>query len=446
MALIAYLWENKGNRGPHLIIVPNAVLVNWRSELRIWLPDVHVVYYVGHREEREALFDSAVAPLNFNVLVTTYEFVMKDRTRLSRIKWRYLVVDEAQRLKDRESKLSRDLDHFDCQNRLLLTGTPLQNDLNELWALLNLLLPHIFDSVSVFQSWFSESSGAADDWLQREKRVIVISRLHQILEPFMLRRRVEDVESTLPQKLTHVVYAPLTAFQSAAYEWTRATGTLRLDPQFQVGAVARAAGRSYAPIPNRAIELRKLVNHPCLSYPDEKGGALYGEQLVRTCGKLWLLDRMLVKLAASGHRVLLFSTMTRLLDTLEHYLLWRRDVGGVDMRFTRIDGDTPLEEREQAISQFNAPDSPFFIFLLSIRAAGRGLNLQSADTVVVYDPDPNPTNEEQARRTARCYQEAQPRSLAPLSAGCCSQPPHRPEARGARLPHGVCRGRCRRRG
>ena len=411
MALIAYLWENKGNRGPHLIIVPNAVIVNWRSEMRAWLPSVNAVFYVGHREAREKLFVSDVAPLTFNVLVTTYEFIMKDRSKLCKIKWRYLIIDEAQRMKDRESKLSRDLDYFECQNRLLLTGTPLQNDISELWALLNLLLPHVFDSYSAFQSWFSTDGEdkAADEWLMKEKRVIVISRLHQILEPFMLRRRIEDVESKLPPKVTHVVYAPMPAFQGAAYEWVKATGTLRLDPEYLVGAVARAGRRAYAPLQNKAMELRKMVNHPCLSYPPERGGNFDGDLLVRSCGKLWLLDRMLVKLHASGHRVLLFSTMTKLLDTLERYLEWRRLEGGYHMKHCRIDGTTPLEDREKSISEFNAPGSDLFIFLLSIRAAGRGLNLQSADTVVVYDPDPNPKNEEQA--VARAHRIGQKREV-----------------------------------
>jgi SWI/SNF-related matrix-associated actin-dependent regulator of chromatin subfamily A protein 2/4 len=413
MALIAYLWENKGNRGPHLIIVPNAVIVNWRSEMRAWLPSVNAVFYVGHREAREKLFVTDVAPLTFNVLVTTYEFIMKDRSKLCKIKWRYLIIDEAQRMKDRESKLSRDLDYFECQNRLLLTGTPLQNDISELWALLNLLLPHVFDSYSAFQSWFSTDGDGdkpgADEWLMKEKRVIVISRLHQILEPFMLRRRIEDVESKLPPKVTHVVYAPMPAYQGAAYEWVKNTGTLRLDPEYLVGAVARAGRRAYAPLQNKAMELRKMVNHPCLSYPPERGGYFEGDLVVRTCGKLWLLDRMLVKLHASGHRVLLFSTMTKLLDTLERYLDWRRLEGGYNMRHCRIDGTTPLEDREKSIGEFNTPGSDLFIFLLSIRAAGRGLNLQSADTVVVYDPDPNPKNEEQA--VARAHRIGQKREV-----------------------------------
>lgn len=195
MALIAYLMEFKGNYGPHLIIVPNAVLVNWKAELQSWLPSVKCVYYVGHKDERARLFTQSVAPMQFNVLVTTYEFIMRDRSKLSKVEWKYIIIDEAQRMKDRSSKLAKDLDRYKAARRLLLTGTPLQNDLAELWSLLNLLLPEVFDDNKGFTEWFSDSiasggESAEDDWLQKEKRVVVIHRLHQILEPFMLRRQV----------------------------------------------------------------------------------------------------------------------------------------------------------------------------------------------------------------------------------------------------------------
>ncbi|KAF5208267.1 Atp-dependent helicase brm, partial [Thalictrum thalictroides] len=126
MALIAYLMEFKGNFGPHLIIVPNAVLVNWKSELHTWLPSVSCIYYVGGKDQRSKLFSHEVCALKFNVLVTTYEFIMYDRSKLSKIDWKYIIIDEAQRMKDRESVLARDLDRYRCQRRLLLTGTPLQ--------------------------------------------------------------------------------------------------------------------------------------------------------------------------------------------------------------------------------------------------------------------------------------------------------------------------------
>ncbi|KAJ0242921.1 SNF2-related [Hirschfeldia incana] len=411
MALIAYLMEFKGNYGPHLIIVPNAVLVNWKSELHTWLPSVSCIYYVGTKDQRSKLFSQEVCAMKFNVLVTTYEFIMYDRAKLSKVDWKYIVIDEAQRMKDRESVLARDLDRYRCQRRLLLTGTPLQNDLKELWSLLNLLLPDVFDNRKAFHDWFAQpfqKEGPAhnieDDWLETEKKVIVIHRLHQILEPFMLRRRVEDVEGSLPPKVSVVLRCRMSAIQSAVYDWIKATGTLRVDPddeklKAQKNPIYQA--KIYRTLNNRCMELRKTCNHPLLNYPYFNN--LSKEFLVRSCGKLWILDRILIKLQRTGHRVLLFSTMTKLLDILEEYLQWRRLV------YRRIDGTTSLEDRESAIVDFNDPDTDCFIFLLSIRAAGRGLNLQTADTVVIYDPDPNPKNEEQA--VARAHRIGQTREV-----------------------------------
>jgi superfamily II DNA or RNA helicase len=402
MALIAYLMDKKANYGPHLIIVPNAVMVNWKSELTQWLPSARCVYYVGGKEDRARKYVTEVQPLQFNVLVTTYEFIMRDRAKLSKIDWQYIVIDEAQRMKDRQSKLAKDLDRFTAARRLLLSGTPLQNDLIELWSLLNLLLPDVFDDKTIFEKWFGNDVGSgggssgnsADDWLAKEKRVVVIHRLHQILEPFMLRRQVEDVESKLPPKVAYTVRVPMSGHQSMVYTWVKTTGTLRLDPS---APVIGKVQREFASLNNKCMELRKLCNHPLLSYPPPHWGV--GDMIVRQCGKLVTLDKMLVKLKASGHRVLLFSAMTKLLDLLEVYLQWRElpaSAGGGHMGYLRIDGSTSLEDRETAIQKFNAPNSEAFVFLLSIRAAGRGLNLQSSDTVVIYDPDPNPKNEEQA--------------------------------------------------
>ncbi|KAJ6729744.1 SNF2/RAD54 HELICASE FAMILY [Salix viminalis] len=411
MALIAYLMEFKGNYGPHLIIVPNAVLVNWKSELHSWLPSVSCIYYVGGKDQRAKLFSQEVSAMKFNVLVTTYEFIMYDRTKLSKLDWKYIIIDEAQRMKDRESVLARDLDRYRCQRRLLLTGTPLQNDLKELWSLLNLLLPEVFDNRKAFHDWFSKPfqreapvHDGEDDWLETEKKVIIIHRLHQILEPFMLRRRVEDVEGSLPPKVSIVLRCRMSSIQSTIYDWIKSTGTIRVDPEDEKRRVQKNPAyqaKVYRTLNNRCMELRKTCNHPLLNYPYFND--LSKDFLVKSCGKLWVLDRILIKLQRTGHRVLLFSTMTKLLDILEEYLQWRRLV------YRRIDGTTSLEDRESAIVDFNSPNSDCFIFLLSIRAAGRGLNLQSADTVVIYDPDPNPKNEEQA--VARAHRIGQTREV-----------------------------------
>ncbi|KAF2291129.1 hypothetical protein GH714_020283 [Hevea brasiliensis] len=405
MALIAYLMEFKGNYGPHLIIVPNAVLVNWKSELHNWLPSVSCIFYVGGKDQRSKLFSQEVSAMKFNVLVTTYEFIMYDRSKLSKVDWKYIIIDEAQRMKDRESVLARDLDRYRCQRRLLLTGTPLQNDLKELWSLLNLLLPEVFDNRKAFHDWFSKpfqkegpTHDAEDDWLETEKR----SSSFIASIKFWSLLCSDDVLKMW--KVSIVLRCRMSAIQSAIYDWIKSTGTLRVDPEDEKRRVQKNPiyqPKVYKTLNNRCMELRKACNHPLLNYPYFNDFSK--DFLVRSCGKLWILDRILIKLQRTGHRVLLFSTMTKLLDILEEHLQWRRLV------YRRIDGTTSLEDRESAIVDFNSPDSDCFIFLLSIRAAGRGLNLQSADTVVIYDPDPNPKNEEQA--VARAHRIGQTREV-----------------------------------
>jgi SWI/SNF-related matrix-associated actin-dependent regulator of chromatin subfamily A protein 2/4 len=196
----------------------------------------------------------------------------------------------------------------------------------------------------------------------------------------------------------------MSAFQSSIYDWIKSTGTLRLNPEEEKRRMEKSPlyqAKQYKTLNNRCMELRKTCNHPLLNYPFFSD--LSKDFMVKCCGKLWMLDRILIKLQRTGHRVLLFSTMTKLLDILEEYLQWRRLV------YRRIDGTTALEDRESAIVDFNSPNSDCFIFLLSIRAAGRGLNLQSADTVIIYDPDPNPKNEEQA--VARAHRIGQKREV-----------------------------------
>ena len=287
-ALIAYLWESKQNYGPHLIIVPNAVIVNWKSGNKLWLKNMAAVYYVGGREER-ARFSPNKCCRSSSTCSSRREFIMRDRAKLSKINWQYAIIDEAQRLKDREGRLSRDLDRFRCNRRLLLTGTPLQNDLNELWSLLNLLLPQVFDNAKIFQQWFGDNGGkkassaanlanlggadaaSEEDWMEKEKKIIVVSRLHQILEPFMLRRLVQDVERKLPPKVTVAVHCPFSAYQASVYDWVQTTGTIGVAPDAKIGLAARANFRGYLPLQNRCMELRKLYNHPALNYPVEKG-------------------------------------------------------------------------------------------------------------------------------------------------------------------------------
>uniref|UniRef100_A0A453R9N1 Chromatin structure-remodeling complex protein SYD n=1 Tax=Aegilops tauschii subsp. strangulata TaxID=200361 RepID=A0A453R9N1_AEGTS len=394
ISLLCYLMETKNDRGPFLVVVPSSVLSGWVSELNFWAPSINKIAYFGPPEERRRLFKEMIVQQKFNVLLTTYEYLMNkhDRPKLSKIQWHYIIIDEGHRIKNASCKLNADLKLYRSSHRLLLTGTPLQNNLEELWALLNFLLPNIFNSSEDFSQWFNkpfESNGdnSADEaLLSEEENLLIINRLHQVLRPFVLRRLKHKVESELPGKIERLVRCEASAYQKLLM--TRVEDNL--------GGIGAVKVRS---VHNSVMELRNICNHPYLSqlHVEEIEGHLprhYLPSIVRLCGKLEMLDRLLPKLKATGHRVLLFSTMTRLLDVMEDYLVWKK------YQYLRLDGHTSGHERGALIDRFNDPDSPAFIFLLSIRAGGVGVNLQAADTVIIFDTDWNPQVDLQAQARA----------------------------------------------
>lgn len=247
--------------------------------------------------------------------------------------------------------------------RLLITGTPLQNNLHELWALLNFLLPEIFGDSEQFDAWFSMSG--------KEGQENVIRKLHTVLRPFMLRRVKKDVACALPPKKETKLFIGLTEMQQDWYK-----SVLRKDAH-ELNALG---GPSHARLQNVLMHLRKVCNHPYLFDGAEKGPPFTdGPHIWENSGKMQLLNKLLPKLKAKGSRVLIFSQMTRLLDILEDYL---RLVGH---EYCRIDGNTDGEKRDSQMEEFNAPGSSKFCFLLSTRAGGLGINLATADIVILYD-------------------------------------------------------------
>ncbi|KAI3908370.1 hypothetical protein MKX01_027392 [Papaver californicum] len=394
ISLICYLMETKNDRGPFLVVVPSSVLSGWVSELSFWAPSIIKIAYAGPPEERRKLFKERIVQQKFNVLLTTYEYLMNkhDRPKLSKIQWHYVIIDEGHRIKNASCKLNADLKHYKSAHRLLLTGTPLQNNLEELWALLNFLLPSIFNSSDDFSQWFNKpfESGADtspdDALLSEEENLLIINRLHQVLRPFVLRRLKHKVEHELPEKIERLVRCESSAYQKL----------LMKRVEDNLGCIGNSKGRS---VHNSVMELRNICNHPYISQlhaeqVDSLVPRHYLPPIVRLCGKLEMLDRLLPKLKATDHRVLFFSTMTRLLDVMEEYLRWKR------YRYLRLDGHTTGGDRGALIDEFNRPDSPAFIFLLSIRAGGVGVNLQAADTVIIFDTDWNPQVDLQAQARA----------------------------------------------
>lgn len=413
IALITYLMEHKRLNGPYLIIVPLSTLSNWTYEFDKWAPSVVKISYKGTPAMRRSLVPQLRSG-KFNVLLTTYEYIIKDKHILAKIRWKYMIVDEGHRMKNHHCKLTQVLNtHYVAPRRILLTGTPLQNKLPELWALLNFLLPTIFKSCSTFEQWFNAPfamTGERVD-LNEEETILIIRRLHKVLRPFLLRRLKKEVESQLPEKVEYVIKCDMSALQKILYRHMQAKGILLTD-----GSEKDKKGKGGAKtLMNTIMQLRKICNHPYMfqhieeSFAEHLGysnGVINGAELYRASGKFELLDRILPKLRATNHRVLLFCQMTSLMTIMEDYFAFR------NFLYLRLDGTTKSEDRAALLKKFNEPGSQYFIFLLSTRAGGLGLNLQAADTVVIFDSDWNPHQDLQAQdRAHRIGQQNEVRVL-----------------------------------
>ncbi|XP_051207594.1 probable chromatin-remodeling complex ATPase chain [Lolium perenne] len=376
ISLMGYLHEFRGITGPHMVVAPKSTLGNWMKEIARFCPILRAVKFLGNPEERNHIREKLLQPGKFDVCVTSFEMAIKEKTALRRFSWRYIIIDEAHRIKNENSLLSKTMRLFSTNYRLLITGTPLQNNLHELWSLLNFLLPEIFSSADTFDEWF-QISGEND---QQE----VVQQLHKVLRPFLLRRLKSDVEKGLPPKKETILKVGMSQMQKQYYR-----ALLQKDLE-----VINAGGERKRLL-NIAMQLRKCCNHPYLFQGAEPGPPYTtGDHLVENAGKMVLLDKLLPKLKDRDSRVLIFSQMTRLLDILEDYLMYR------GYQYCRIDGNTGGEDRDASIDAFNKPGSEKFVFLLSTRAGGLGINLATADVVVLYDSDWNPQADLQAQDRA----------------------------------------------
>ncbi|KAJ8780664.1 hypothetical protein J1605_000707 [Eschrichtius robustus] len=476
------LYKEGHSKGPYLVSAPLSTIINWEREFEMWAPDFYVVTYTGDKESRSVIRenefsfeDNAIrsgkkvfrmkkeVQIKFHVLLTSYELITIDQAILGSIEWACLVVDEAHRLKNNQSKVGsadrwlrcfldgpaawcpltgplsplpkffRVLNSYKIDYKLLLTGTPLQNNLEELFHLLNFLTPERFNNLEGFLEEFADIS--------KEDQ---IKKLHDLLGPHMLRRLKADVFKNMPAKTELIVRVELSQMQKKYYKFI-------LTRNFE--ALNSKGGGNQVSLLNIMMDLKKCCNHPYLfpvaavEAPVLPNGSYDGSSLVKSSGKLMLLQKMLKKLRDEGHRVLIFSQqaalsspppvvgsllcgsasgipcplqMTKMLDLLEDFLEYE------GYKYERIDGGITGGLRQEAIDRFNAlrsaihlspplplwvcpsltplgahlsssaPGAQQFCFLLSTRAGGLGINLATADTVIIYDSDWNPHNDIQA--------------------------------------------------
>ena len=375
IAFLGYLRFVAGITGPHLIVVPKSTLDNWNREFARWIPEINVLILQGAKDERHELINERLIDEKFDVCVTSYEMILREKSHLKKFAWEYIIIDEAHRIKNEESSLAQVIRIFNSRNRLLITGTPLQNNLHELWALLNFLLPDVFGDSEAFDSWFKNQDADQDT---------VVQQLHRVLRPFLLRRVKSDVEKSLLPKKEINLYVGMSEMQVKWYK-----NILEKD----IDAVNGAAGKkeSKTRLLNIVMQLRKCCNHPYLFDGAEPGPPYTtDEHLVDNAAKMVMLDKLLRKMQEQGSRVLIFSQMSRVLDILEDYSVMR------GFQYCRIDGSTAHEDRIAAIDDYNREGSEKFLFLLTTRAGGLGINLTSADIVVLFDSDWNPQADLQA--------------------------------------------------
>ncbi|GAB1219103.1 hypothetical protein ENUP19_0013G0034 [Entamoeba nuttalli] len=403
VSFLEHLYSFQKLQGPFLIVVPLSMIEHWHREILEWT-DMNVVIYHGSKGNRQLVkyyewyykdFQGKLIPghLKFHVLLTTYEIVISDWEDLSKISWLVTVVDEAHRLKNKDSKLLKALCNIQTNHKVLLTGTPIQNNLGELWTLLNYIEPKTFPSLEEFDHEFNSLDKSAEQ----------VNKLQESIKPFFLRRMKNEVEKSIPPKEETIIEVELTMVQKQYYRALYEKNREFLNK----GCV----GSNVPNLQNLMMQLRKVCNHPYLipgveekdtaQFPE--GSPDYFNQLIRSSGKLVLLDKLLPKLYADHHKVLIFSQLKKVLNIIEKYLKYK------GYFYERLDGSIKSEDRQNAIDRFMNPEMNRFIFLLCTRAGGFGINLSEADTVIIFDSDWNPQNDLQAQ--ARCHRIGQKKEV-----------------------------------
>ncbi|GMF29839.1 unnamed protein product [Phytophthora lilii] len=407
--------QKKAEAARFLVVAPLSVLPNWMEQFEQFAPSISTVMYIGPAKDREETQNIIAAspqdqPL---VVVTSYEMLLFDHEFFHKTVWELMVMDEGHRLKNPKGQLHEIVKtKLRSKHMAILTGTPIQNDLQELFALLSVLNPSMFNDQNLFETTFRNYFSAKAQRLDvgqhaKSKRLSKAEELmRRLLAPLLLLRTVQDVQGafTLPPISEVVVHTPMSSMQRAYYKEVIAKNAEVLN------GVAKAQG-SRVPLLNILPQLRKACNHPYLFPGAEPEPFEEGSHLYENSGKLFVLHQILPRLKQDGHRVLLFSQSPPFLDIIQDFLTLE------SLAYERIDGSVRGKERWQCIERFRK-DPETFVFLISTRAGGLGLNLQSADTVIFADSDYNPQTDLQA--VARAYRLGQTKPIHVIKFLCAN--------------------------
>jgi superfamily II DNA or RNA helicase len=345
-------------RGRTLVVSPTSVLFNWFAETRRFRPDLRVATYRGARRQLEPGAD---------VVLTSYPLLRNDLDVLAAVAWDTVILDESQTIKNPDSQVARAAYQLKARWRLTLSGTPIENRLDELWSQLHFTNPGLLGGRVDFQDRWAEPIGLGD--------AATAARLRERIRLFVLRRMKSEVARDLPPRTDAIMYVELDDAERTTYD------SIRAATQSEIVALLQAGGGVMAAL-EALLRLRQAACHPALLPSGVRGGAAPQQS-----SKIERLLEALEDVVADGHRALVFSQWTSLLDLIEPHLT------GAGIAFTRLDGSTV--DRAGVVATFQADDGPP-VMLLSLKAGGTGLNLTAADHVFLIDPWWNPAVEDQA--------------------------------------------------
>lgn len=346
-----------------LIVCPSSLVYNWDSEIEHFAPNLKTLLITGTAQERQELLTHYA---DYDVLITSYDMLKRDIARYDNLHFHYQIIDEAQYIKNHRTQAARSVCSIHSVTRFALTGTPIENRLSELWSIFEYLMPGFLYPYAYFRSELEQP-------IVENKDQIAATRLQQLVRPFIMRRLKTDVLKELPDKLEHAVYAQMTDEQNKLY--TANTLKLQKDLEQQSDSMFKT---SKIQILAELTKLRQLCCDPSLIYQNYHGGS----------AKLDTCIQLIENAMAGGHKILLFSQFTSMLDVIERRLKAER------ILYYRLDGSTKSEQRTRLVNAFNENKIP--VFLISLKAGGTGLNLTGADIVIHYDPWWNAAAQNQA--------------------------------------------------